>query len=76
MSYERGWRKSSRSGDGGGGNCVEVLLTDEAVLIRDSKYLRDPANDPAHQPVVSVPGPQWDAFLAGVRAGAFDLVVR
>ncbi|MTK30255.1 DUF397 domain-containing protein [Nocardia seriolae] len=71
MKYESEWRKSSRSGDGGGGNCVEVLLADEAVLIRDSKYLRDSANDPAAQPIIGVSGVEWDVFLAGVRAGVF-----
>ncbi|WP_327142332.1 DUF397 domain-containing protein [Nocardia sp. NBC_01327] len=57
------WRKSSFSGDGGGGNCVEVKFSGCSVLIRDSKYLRDPANDPARQPVVAVPLQEWDVFL-------------
>ncbi|WP_067818179.1 DUF397 domain-containing protein [Nocardia inohanensis] len=66
-----GWRKSSYSGDGGGGNCVEVRLAEVAVLIRDSKYLRDPANDPAAQPIISLAGPEWDAFLSAIDAGRF-----
>ncbi|MGW5971656.1 DUF397 domain-containing protein [Streptomyces sp. NPDC055186] len=33
---ELAWFKSSYSG-GGGGNCVEVALCPEAVLVRDSK---------------------------------------
>ncbi|MFF9125328.1 DUF397 domain-containing protein [Streptomyces sp. NPDC014889] len=33
---ELAWFKSSYSG-GGGGNCVEVAVCPEAVLVRDSK---------------------------------------
>ncbi|MFE2511611.1 DUF397 domain-containing protein [Streptomyces naganishii] len=33
---ELAWFKSSYSG-GGGGNCVEVAVRTEAVLVRDSK---------------------------------------
>ncbi|MEF9907013.1 DUF397 domain-containing protein [Streptomyces sp. P9-A2] len=33
---ELAWFKSSYSG-GGGGNCVEVAVCTEAVLVRDSK---------------------------------------
>ncbi|MCT2589406.1 DUF397 domain-containing protein [Streptomyces sp. N2-109] len=33
---EPNWFKSSYSG-GGGGNCVEIAIRPEAVLIRDSK---------------------------------------
>ncbi|WP_369640680.1 DUF397 domain-containing protein, partial [Nocardia sp. JMUB6875] len=65
MRREYEWRKSSYSGDGGGGNCVEVLFAADTVLIRDSKYLRDSANDPAGQPIVGVSGAEWDVFLAG-----------
>jgi hypothetical protein len=32
-----GWRKSSRSGDGSNGDCVEVAFADQAVGVRDSK---------------------------------------
>ncbi len=31
------WRKSSRSGDGSGGGCVEVAVARAAVGVRDSK---------------------------------------
>ncbi|MBB5805824.1 hypothetical protein F4560_005592 [Saccharothrix ecbatanensis] len=31
------WRKSSRSGGGSGGNCVEVAFSVPAVWVRDSK---------------------------------------
>ncbi|WP_280461385.1 DUF397 domain-containing protein [Nocardia carnea] len=56
-----GWFKSSRSNDGP--NCVEVNLDADPVLIRDSKYLRDPANNPQHQPVIAVPADEWAMFL-------------
>ncbi|WP_071812695.1 DUF397 domain-containing protein [Lentzea guizhouensis] len=36
MTQERTWRKSSRSGTNGAGNCVEVSLAHDA-LVRDSK---------------------------------------
>lgn len=57
------WRKSSWSGDNGG-QCVEVAVTSEAIGVRDSK-------DPAGPRLVFTPA-EWDAFLAGVRAGEFD----
>jgi hypothetical protein len=60
------WRKSSFSGENGnGGNCVEVaFLPDGGVAVRDTK---DRALG-AHR---FTPG-EWDAFVAGVRAGEFD----
>lgn len=58
------WFKSSFSKEAA--NCVEVRITGKSVLVRDSKYLRDPANDPAHQPVIDVPSARWEAFLASV----------
>jgi len=56
------WRKSSYSG-GNGGECVEVRFTPGSVQVRDSKYLRDPANDPASQPIITVPIADWPSFL-------------
>jgi Domain of unknown function (DUF397) len=32
------WRKSSRSGTGSGGSCVEIALLAGAVGVRDSKH--------------------------------------
>lgn len=47
------------------GTCVEVgQCTCDEVLVRDSKD-RD-------GPVLRFTGKEWDAFLAGVRAGEFD----
>ena len=44
-----GWRTSTFSGNNGGA-CVEVKFAGAMVLMRDSKYLRNPANDPASWP--------------------------
>ncbi|WP_331765128.1 DUF397 domain-containing protein [Nocardia sp. NBC_01388] len=60
------WRKATRSG--GDGNCLEVTADGTAILIRDSKYLRDPDNDAALQPIMSVSIAQWQTFLS-VAAG-------
>jgi uncharacterized protein DUF397 len=49
------WRKSSRSGQGSGGNCVEVAFAEAAVAVRDSK--RPSAG------TVAVPASGWFAFL-------------
>ena len=58
------WFKSSKSGPNCD-NCVEVFeQVDGTVLTRDSK---DP-NGPVH---TWKPG-EWDAFIAGAKAGEFD----
>ncbi|ATL66160.1 DUF397 domain-containing protein [Nocardia terpenica] len=72
MEVMDGWRKSSFSQ--GSDHCVEVQFTDAAVSIRDSKYLRNPANDPAAQPIITVPTEHWGMFLqlaAGRLEGDF-----
>jgi hypothetical protein len=62
ISHDR-FLKSSYSG---GVNCVEVrLLPDGRVALRDSK---DPSLAPHH-----FTSSEWNAFLAGVRAGEFNL---
>jgi uncharacterized protein DUF397 len=59
------WRKSSYSGSNGG-TCVEVAANLPGVIaVRDSK-------DPAGPALVFAPG-GWRAFIAGARAGEFDL---
>ena len=57
------WHKSSRSNDGGDGDCVEVAALPGRVAMRDSK---DPAG-----PVLAFTRAEWRAFLGGVRAGEF-----
>lgn len=49
-----------------GGSCVEFgRMPDGTVLIRDTK-------DRARQPLVFSPG-EWRDFVAGVKAGEFDV---
>lgn len=50
------WRKSSRSGQGNNGNCVEVAFVGPAVAVRDSK---NPAAG-----ALAVPQTAWSTFLA------------
>ena len=57
------WRKSSRSLDTNA--CVETAQADDTMLVRDSK---DP--DGA---ILRFTTAEWNAFVAGVRAGEFDL---
>ncbi|TWF94722.1 DUF397 domain-containing protein [Saccharopolyspora dendranthemae] len=52
------WRKSSRSGGGGDGNCVEVAFVSEAVAVRDSK---DPDG-----PALAFPADSWRRFLSSL----------
>ncbi|MBO0853040.1 MAG: DUF397 domain-containing protein [Nocardia sp.] len=60
--FHRDWMKSSFSNNGGA-SCVEVKFAGESVLLRDSKYLRDPSNPPASQPVIELPLSSWADFL-------------
>lgn len=56
------WTTSSVSG---GSECVEVTTVAGLVMVRDS-------NDPTG-PTVAFTLAEWNAFLAGVRRGEFDL---
>jgi hypothetical protein len=58
-----GWRKSTRSGNGGG-DCVEVAQASTAVAVRDSK---NPTG-----PVLIFRPESWTAFIAATKQGAFD----
>ena len=42
---------------------MKVNFNGGRVLIRDSKYLRDPANDPALEPTISTTAVEWMSFL-------------
>ncbi|WP_433445731.1 DUF397 domain-containing protein [Nonomuraea sp. CA-141351] len=58
------WRKSTYSG--GGNDCVEVATNLPGVVgVRDSEN----PGGPAHWFTLS----QWRAFIAGARAGEFDV---
>jgi hypothetical protein len=61
ITGETSWFKSSFSRDAA--TCVEVRFTPTTVLIRDSKYLRNPANSPAAQPIITIPTESWNTFL-------------
>ena len=58
------WRKSSYSGNDGGG-CVEVARLPAVVAVRDSK---DPDGSR-----LTFSSEEWRAFVAGVKAGEFGL---
>jgi hypothetical protein len=53
------WRKSSHSGNGGNGNCVEVAFTESVVAIRDSKN--------ADAGMLTLPQSAWISFLTAGR---------
>jgi hypothetical protein len=57
------WYSASRCANG---ECVEVASRDAAILIRDSK---DPAGA-----VLTYSVEEWAAFIAGVKAGEFDML--
>lgn len=54
MAQERTWRKSTFSGANGSGNCVEVSLTQDA-LVRDSKN--------ASGDVLAFSAPAWTSLV-------------
>ncbi|MFI6100635.1 DUF397 domain-containing protein [Lentzea sp. NPDC051213] len=56
------WRKSSRSGGGGSGNCVEIALNGSMARVRDSKNRAGS--------VIGVP--EWAAFIGAVKRGEFE----
>jgi hypothetical protein len=55
------WRTSA---DSGGNGCVEVRFVDGRVGVRDSKYPLGP--------VLWFTPAEWEAFVAGAKAGEFD----
>ena len=61
ISASPDWRRSTRCSSGA---CVEVANVGETFVFRDSK---DPSG-----PVLTFTKDEWDAFVAGVRAGDFQ----
>lgn len=59
------WFKASAS-NGSNGGCVEVMITDEAVLVRDTKQN-------GSGPVLEYTHFEWECLLNGMRRGEFDL---
>ncbi|WP_199515960.1 DUF397 domain-containing protein [Nucisporomicrobium flavum] len=60
------FRKSSYSNGNGGSNCVEVALQGAGgVAVRDSKN--------PHDATLLFTAAEWDAFVAGVKDGEFDI---
>lgn len=59
------WKKSSYSGDNGGGNCLEWQITDGKVALRDSKNPQQGAFEFSFA--------EWNAFVEGAKDGQFDL---
>ena len=60
------WRKSTYS-SGNGGSCVEVADNLPGVVgVRDTK-------DRGAGPILTFTAEAWQAFVGGVRRGAFDL---
>ncbi|MFI5778403.1 DUF397 domain-containing protein [Nocardia sp. NPDC051570] len=60
-----GWFTSTRTNNGN--QCVEVRFEGDAVLIRDSKFRRNPVHRPEDEPVITVTATEWMSFLAMVR---------
>ncbi|WP_433729279.1 DUF397 domain-containing protein [Nocardia sp. CA-129566] len=61
------WFTSTRSNNGN--QCVEVRFDGDAVLIRDSKYRRNPANRPAEEPIITVTASLWTSFINLLNSG-------
>ena len=56
------WRRARRCSSSG---CVEVAMRGDGIAVRDSKR--------PDSPVLSYTREEWDAFVAGVKAGEFDV---
>ncbi|MET8761763.1 DUF397 domain-containing protein [Lentzea sp. NPDC004782] len=56
------WRKSSRSGGGSDGACVEIALNGGVARVRDSKNKASSV----------VAAPDWAAFIGAVKRGDFE----
>ncbi|WP_406279121.1 DUF397 domain-containing protein [Nocardia sp. NBC_00881] len=52
------WKTSTFSGNNGGA-CVEVKIDGDKVLVRDTKFRRNPANTSETQPQIEIPAGLW-----------------
>lgn len=59
-----GWFTSTRTNNGN--QCVEVRFDGDAVLIRDSKYRRNPEHRLDDEPIITVAAAEWMTFLAAL----------
>ena len=59
------WHKSSFSGGGDSGNCLEIAFESGEVYIRDSKYV----GSAELRPVITVTAAEWSTFLAAALDG-------
>ena len=58
------WRKATRSNSNN--NCVEIaLLPNGGAAVRDTKHN-------GAGPILQFTGPEWEAFIGGVKDGEFD----
>ncbi len=64
------WKKSERSNGTGGSNCVTVKKDSggQHILVKDSKE-----NGSGIQKTLSFTVAEWEAFIAGVKLGEFDI---
>ncbi|MGY2090479.1 DUF397 domain-containing protein [Nocardia gipuzkoensis] len=69
-----GWKTSSYSGTNGG-ECVEVAFDGRRVLVRDTKFSRNPANRATAQPVIEIPRGLWGTFLAAATSETLQVPV-
>ncbi|AYF78990.1 DUF397 domain-containing protein [Nocardia yunnanensis] len=65
-----GWFTSTRTNNGN--QCVEVRFDGDAVLIRDSKYRRNPEHRLDDEPIITVTAAEWMTFLAAVLGRHID----
>lgn len=73
------WIKATRSSSSS--SCVEVAPAGPVMLVRDSKFLNNPANQGLEhqQPIIEIPTSRWSHFLQlvldGATAGGKDLPI-
>ena len=72
------WHKASFSGSNGG-NCVEVTATRDTSAAphksgEDVLYVMRDSKDP-EGPKLAFTTAEWEAFIAGVKDGEFDLAL-